>query len=68
MTTYNKDNTHTTYTKFNWSAIGKFSNQNYNIPCVFNYTWKNNEIILVSIFFNDEPYINEYRAYYTRDE
>ena len=68
MTTYNKDKTYTTYTKFNWTATGIYSNDVYSIPCVFNYTWKNDEIVRVNIFFDDLPYINEYRAYYTRDE
>lgn len=68
MTTYNKDKTYTTYTKFNWTATGIFSNDFYSVPCVFNYTWKNDEIVRVNIFFDDSPYINEYRAYYTRDE
>ena len=68
MTTYNKDKTYTTYTKFNWNATGKFSNQMYRVPCIFNYSWKNDKIVLVNIFFDDSPYMKENRAYYTRDE
>ena len=62
-TTYNKDRTYTTFLKCNWSAKGIYTKDTYDVLSFYEFTWKNDKIISIKVFWNELPYYKEYKEF-----
>jgi hypothetical protein len=62
-TTYNKDRTYTTFLKCNWLAKGIYTKDTYDVLSFYEFTWKNDKIISIKVFWNELPYNKEYNEF-----
>lgn len=59
LTTYNEDRTYTTSLKCNWLARGVYTKDTYDVISFYEFTWKNDKIISIEVFWNELPYYKE---------
>tara|TARA_B110000971_G_C19773290_1_gene391866 strand:- start:36 stop:518 length:483 start_codon:yes stop_codon:yes gene_type:complete len=62
-TTFNKDRTYTTFLKCNWLAKGIYTKDTYDVLSFYEFTWKNDKIISIKVFWNELPYYKEYNEF-----